>query len=228
MHNSEEEVLVVLLKHGADPTITDRQGWSLLHHAAWSGDLHFIQRCIQHGKGSAINTRNSDGQLPVDLAAAKGYAHVTNYLDTQSCDLRSTCRAAIRTYLGKRCGQLDKLQLPQRLKLFLNYNIPYCGFSAVVVPPEPWTSTQLFQREVKAEELREFIRTNASEEFLSQHSQVLGEEGGEGGGEGGVEELAGLFQEMDLWESFKNVDYEEPLARPPRYSLQKRMKKSSK
>ena len=60
------------------------------------------------------------------------------------------------------------------------------------MPPEPWTSTQLFQREVKAEELREFIRTNASEEFLSQHSQVLGEEGGEGG----VEELAGLFQEM--------------------------------
>lgn len=215
-----DEPVRLLLKHGADPNLKDGRGWSLLHHAAWAGDLHFIRVCIKYGKGD-VKIRNSDGCLPVDLAAAKGYTHITQYLDTQSCDLRSMCRGVIRQTLGKRCGQLDKLLLPQRLKLFLNYNIPYVGFSAVLVPPEPWTTTQLLHKEVSHEKVLEFIRTHASEEFLSQHSRTLEDKDAEGEEEPVTEELTSLFQEMYLWEAFKDVQYEEPLARPPRYSLQK-------
>lgn len=224
-HNSlavqgKEELTMLLLKHGADPNMTDRQGWSLLHHAAWVGDLQFIQLCIRHGNGD-IRTRNCDGYLPVDLAAAKGHTHITGYLDTQSHDLRSMCRAVIRQTLGKRCGKLDKLLLPQRLKLFLNYGIPYSGFSAVLVPPEPWSTAQLFQKEVGPEEVLEFIRANASGEFLSEHAKALEDRGTKEREGPEMEELVSLFQEMYLWEAFKNVQYEEPLARPPRYSMEK-------
>lgn len=218
-----EELILTLLRHGADPNLQDGCGWSLLHHAAWHGDLSFLQVCLKHGKGN-IRITNSDGCLPVDLAAVKGYTTITHYLDAQSCDLRSMCRGVIRQALGKRCGQLDKLVLPQRLKLFLNYNIPYPGFSVVLVPPRPWTPTQLYQ-EAGKEEVRDFIASHASEEFLSHHSGTLARAGGR---ETGGEELAKLFQEMYLWEAFKNVDYEEPLARPPRYSLQKKPQKTHK
>lgn len=232
------QLILLLLKHGADPNSSDKCGWSLLHHAAWNGDLHFIQVCVRHGKGD-IGARNVDGNMLVDLATLKGHICVMQYLDAQSCDLGSMCRGVIRQSLGKKCGQLNKCLLPTRVKLFLNYNIPYPGFSAVLVPPTPWTPQQLYQKEVEKDDLREFIKTHASQDFILEHASKLGKDADTAGilevaGKEVVatnlepkesisseEELVSLFQEMYLWEAFKSVDYEEPLARPPRYPLKK-------
>ncbi len=208
------EVIHLLLKKGADPDLRDRRGWSLLHLAAWKGDLFFIKQCVQLGRGT-MQACSCDDQPPVHLAALKGHTHVTHYLDSHSSDLRSMCRAVIRTTLGKRIHKLDHLIFPPRLKLFLNYNIPYSGFSAVLVPSEPWTPAQLHSKEVEGEAIQEFIRAHASQDFLQSHAQELGEEPGEG-----ERDLVQLFQEMYLWEAFKNMEYEEPLPRAPRYTLQ--------
>ena len=210
------KVIDLLLKKGADPDFRDSRGWTLLHLAAWRGDLFFIQQCLKLGKGT-VQALNHDNQLPMHLAALKGHTHISHYLDSRSGDLRCMCRAVIRTALGKRCTELDKLVFPPRLKFFLNYNIPYKGFSAVLVPPEPWTLAQLHGKEVDSEEIREFIRSHASQEFLQSHTKALGE-GGEPSEQ--VGEIVELFQDMYLWEAFKNVDYEEPLPRAPRYTLQ--------
>ena len=35
----------------------------------------------------------------------------------------------------------------------------------------------------------------------------------------GMEELAEMLEALYFWEAFKEVDYEEPPARPPRYSM---------
>lgn len=169
-------------------------------------------------------TCNMDGYRPVDLAAVKGHTSTMKYLDTHCGSLLFTCRAVIQQSLGKKCCQLDTLHIPPRLKLFLNYNIPYRGFSAVLVPPAPWTPQQLRQNEVGAAELRGFIQEHASEEFQLEHAQTLGtledksEDSEEKGGATCTEEkLVTLFQDMYLWEAFKDLNYEEPLARTPRY-----------
>lgn len=211
-------MIELLLKKGADPDLQDSRGWSLLHLAAWNGDLFFIQQCVRLRRGD-IHAVNHDNQQPVHLAALKGHQYITHFIDSQSGDLRSMARAVVRTTLGKKCHQLDKLVLPPRLKLFLNYNIPYTGFSAVLVPPEPWTPAQLHAGEVEGTEIRQFITDHASQDFLLTHQQELGERQGEEPGEEGGRSLVELFQEMYLWEAFKNVDYEEPLPRAPRYSL---------
>lgn len=181
-----------------------------------------IQECVRRGKGNVL-VRNKDGQLPVHLAAAKNHTHVMRYLDMQSCDLSSLCRPVIRQGLGKKC-ELNKLHLPPRLKLFLRYNIPYPGFCMVVVPPTPWTAAQLYQNEVKQEELRDFIISHASEEFLEEHASLISK----GSAEEETqcedtcdEELVRLFQEMYLWDAFKPIEYKEPLARQPRYSMER-------
>lgn len=189
----------------------------MIHQAAWNGDLHLLQYCIRNGKGD-IRVRNSDGLMAVDLAAAKNHSDIMQYLDTHSGDLSSTCRTVIRQTLGKKC-ELARLRLPPRVHLFLRYNIPYPGFTAVVVPPAPWTAKQLYQHEVEREELRVFITEHASEEFLSEHASLIGS--GRGGTENG-RELVKLFQDMYLWDAFKTISYEEPLPRQPRYSLEKR------
>lgn len=222
-----EELLLFLLEHGADPNLKDGQGWTVLHQAAWNGDFYLLQYCIQKGKANS-RIRNADGQLAVDLAAARNHTHIMHYLDTQSCDLSSMCRVVIHDALGKKC-ELAKLHLPPRMKLFIKYNIPYPGFSAAVVPPAPWTPAQLYQNKVGKEEVREFIRDHASEDFLSEHASSFGKGSEEERTEkpqGGDQELVRLFETMYLWDAFKTTEYEEPLARQPRYSMQKHEKTS--
>jgi hypothetical protein len=126
------------------------------------------------------------------------------------------CRNVIRQALGKKL-EVNKLRLPSRLKLFLQYNIPYPGFCMVVVPPTPWTQAQLFQDEANGEEVKEFITKHASEEFLTENTDILGKGST---GEAQSQDLVRLFQEMYLWEAFKPIEFEEPLPRQPRYSLE--------
>lgn len=221
----QQEVVQLLLEHKADPNLQDSGGWTFLHQAAWNGDLPLIQQCVQYGNGT-IMAKNNNGSLPVDLAAMRGHHQVTKYLDSHSGDLRHICRAVIHEALGKRVTRLRELPLPLRLKLFLNYGIPYDGFSAVLVPPEPWSSEELWRKDVKSEEIASFIKDNASSEFLEEHRKVLyGEQDEEERSETSSvgarqEELVRLFKDMYLWEYFRNVSYEEPLAREPRYSLE--------
>lgn len=213
-----DELLQLLFEHGANPNLKDLRGWTVMHQAAWNGDLYMLRQCVQRGKGDC-RIRNEDGQMPVDLAAARNHAHIMCYLDAQSCDLSSMCRGVIRQTLGKQYQVTLRLHLPSRLKLFLQYNIPYPGFSTVVVPLAPWTPAQLYQDTVQAEEVREFITDHASEDFLD----LIGKGSPEEKPQLAVcnhQELVRLFQEMYLWDAFKTIEYAEPLVRQPRYSLE--------
>lgn len=216
----------VLLENGTDLNSVDRCGWTVVHQCAWHGDLLLLRLCVQ--KGAKIDVKTQDHRLPVQLAATRGHMDVVRYLDAQSCDLKSLCRLAVNKAMGKkRYSQLNELPVPPRVKLFLNYNCTYPGFEATLVPPQPWTSEELHGGSVGVKQIQQFIRENASEEFIEENREVLGEtceEGqasGGGSGKADLAELIELFQSMYFWESFKTVQYEEPLARKPRYSMEK-------
>ena len=203
----------LLLDYGADPNLRDSRGWSLLHQCAHNGDLPLLQLAVQ--KGGKVSLRNNDRQLPVEHAYQRGHAPLVIYLDRQSCDLRSLCRLTIREAMGKRMyHHINTLPLPPQLKLFLNYGSPYAGFSATVVPSCPWNTQQLREASIPPNEVRDFIRENASEEFIREHSDSLRA--------GCVEGLVEALESLYLWEGFKRVGYEEPAARPPRYSMEPR------
>lgn len=218
-----EGVVKFLLQHKADPNHRDAQGQTLLHLAAWHGDLQFVKLCVQFGKGD-IHARDAEGRKPVDLAAIRGHTQVMEYLDTHSNDLRSICRQVIFEAMGKNfSSKLHCLPLPPQVKLFLSYHIPYPGFEAVIVPPAPWTKEEVWQKKAKSGEVKAFIMENASSEFLDEHRTVLEAKRVDKQSD----ELVRLFQDMYLWESFKTVNFEEPLLREPRYSMTKVEKKKS-
>jgi hypothetical protein len=86
------------------------------------------------------------------LALKKNHRHCLNYLDRQSGNLQANCRAALRTFMTPRrikhvCVtcitasylQIDALPLPVELKLFVNYSLPYPGFTVDARPQPRWT-----------------------------------------------------------------------------------------
>lgn len=222
----------ILLESGTNLSSEDRYGWTVVHQCAWSGDLLLLRLCVQ--KGAKIDIKTKDHRLPVQLAAASGHMDTVQYLDAQSCDLKSLCRVAINEAMGKkRYNRLNELPVPPRVKVFLNYSCTYPGFEATLVPPQPWTNEDLHSGSIDAEQIQQFICENASEEFLKENGEILGETH-EGGAsvvatrKADLTELIELFQSMYFWESFKKVKFEEPLARKPRYSMEKLEKKESK
>ena len=211
-HDLRLQKAQLLLASGADPNLRDAGGWSLVHQCAHVGDLALLRTIVR--KGARVGVCNNRGHLPVEQAFHRGHTLVVRY-QQQSCDLRSLCRCAIRDAMGKRSNRrLNELPLPSGVKLFLNYGTPFQGFSATMVPSSPWTPGDLHSGRVEAGEVERFMQEHASEVFLEQHGAVLR----------GMDmtALAEAFQSMYLWESFKRVSYEEPAARPPRYSLEKR------
>ena len=202
-----------LLQLNADPNIQDSRGKTVLHWAAWHGDLEFIKLCMKYGTPD-LTVEDYEGQRPVDLAAICGHVAIMQYLDAHTLELQCICRKVVRQAMGANFSDnLHQLQLPLQILLFLNYKIPYPGFVAVVLPPSPWTKEQLLQKEANPEEVRTFIKENASSKFLEEHSTILQcERTGEDD-----DKLFQLFQKMEY---FKMVQFKEPVARAPRYSLE--------
>lgn len=72
------EEIEVLLGHGADPNIRDRNNRSALHRAASGGCLRAIQLLV--AKGTDVDARDSLGLTPLHYAARGGHREVVSHL----------------------------------------------------------------------------------------------------------------------------------------------------
>ncbi len=114
------------------------------------------------------------------------------FLQCLSCHLIGHAHSCV----GKKFNiHLQTLPLPPQVKMFLNYYIPYPGFEVVLLPPSPWTKEELWQKKVKADELRTFMLENGSCEFIEEHKSVLESDATEGSVD---DELIRAFQDMYL------------------------------
>lgn len=205
---------MILLRSGANPNLADQRGWTIIHQCAMFGDLKFLQLCVYFGAN--VNLRNLEGQQPIDLALLKQHTHIVQYLEIQGLSLKAQCRRVIREAMGPSgtYRRINELPLPSSQKFFVNYGNPFPGSTLPVFVPRPWTEEEITSQKVSRLQVVEFIENNASPEFIEEKKFRRRETIS-------VEELAAMFESLYFWEAFKNIDYEEPLARKPRYSLER-------
>lgn len=59
------------LARGADMKARDKDGWTVLHHAALGGDHDDVMRMLIHA-GADVNARTSGNETPLMISASKG------------------------------------------------------------------------------------------------------------------------------------------------------------
>jgi len=73
------EIVVFLLKHGADPNVAQQQGIRPLHQAAHAGDQEMVTLLLSHGASKTIQTE--EGHTASDMAKVEGYPALAEYIE---------------------------------------------------------------------------------------------------------------------------------------------------
>ena len=68
----------ILLAHGADINVTDDQGRTLLHTAAYYGNKEVIEVLLAHGE--AVGVKNKRGETPLQVAASSQHPAIVELL----------------------------------------------------------------------------------------------------------------------------------------------------
>lgn len=66
------------LDAGLDPNTTDEYGTPLLHHAVGAGRLDSVKLLVE--RGARVNSFDTEGQTPIDIAGLYGQADIAAYL----------------------------------------------------------------------------------------------------------------------------------------------------
>lgn len=81
--NGHLDVIRVLLNHGADPEIEDKDGDRAVHHAAFGDEPAVIEMLAQ--SGSDLNARNKKRQTALHIGVNKGHLGVVRTLLRLGC-----------------------------------------------------------------------------------------------------------------------------------------------
>jgi len=78
------EVVKLLLEHGADPNVKNRDGKTPLHNAASEGHLEVVKLLLE--RGADPNVKDDDGNTPLHNAAWRGHLEVVKLLLEHGAD----------------------------------------------------------------------------------------------------------------------------------------------
>lgn len=80
----------LLIEKGADIHIRDKDGWTAVCWASWSGVPSITKRLAE--LGADINIRDKEGNTPLMMAAMRGNHEVVTYLLEHGADINATCQ----------------------------------------------------------------------------------------------------------------------------------------
>jgi len=69
-----------LISIGANPAVTDKEGWNALHWAAFHGSVKAAEELYQQDP-ALLATRDNEGKLPLDMAQTEGNKEVATFLE---------------------------------------------------------------------------------------------------------------------------------------------------
>ena len=94
----------MLCNYHLDPSLKGKYGWNLLHSASAGGNVAIIGSMLS--RGLEINSKNSDGNTPLMIAALNGNMEAVNYLLDKGADLSLKGKYGRRSEerrVGKEC-----------------------------------------------------------------------------------------------------------------------------
>ena len=83
-----QNLVDVLLEHGADPNAEDREKTTPLHQAAFFGRTEIVKKLL--AKGAGVNFADERGNTPLHYAAFMGYPEIAKLLLEAGADVRVT------------------------------------------------------------------------------------------------------------------------------------------
>ena len=112
MFEDQIECLKVLLEAGADVTAQDLEEWNALHVASAMDSLEAVKMILQVGKGKLMGltqTRNVDGERPIDLAESKEMSQLL--VEADLAEFRLDCHTAEEHVSHTEAGEAEVLEL---------------------------------------------------------------------------------------------------------------------
>ena len=70
------EVVKLLLKRGAQLSLSDKQGQSAMHYAVWGGEAKCVKQVVSRSGRAVLSQRDRWGRTPLLIAAAKASIHI--------------------------------------------------------------------------------------------------------------------------------------------------------
>jgi len=65
-------ISALILSKGLPPNSRDEEGWSLIHYAAFWGDIDFMRVCVRDLQLKS-DTETDDGRTPLHMTALRGH-----------------------------------------------------------------------------------------------------------------------------------------------------------
>ena len=87
--HGDTSTAVAWIESGGDPEVRDKDGHTLMHWAAWRGEVE-IARSLRE-RGVDVNIRvEPEGTIPVMMASQGGHPEMVDYLLAEGADVRAT------------------------------------------------------------------------------------------------------------------------------------------
>ena len=83
-HNGHIAIAQLLVEHGADPTVRNKNGRCALHLASLSEYVEVVQYLVEHSADPTV--QDNDGRAPLSFASRDGYVEVAQFLVEHGTD----------------------------------------------------------------------------------------------------------------------------------------------